>query len=86
MGIFINNITIFLRMDNSSETDSVTSGVSQASDARSFYNNPQELGIDRRNESKILHLRNFNNWIKSMLISKSSFYTMPSIIFILFVL
>lgn len=41
---------------------------SSTSDAHSYYNNPQEHGLQRRNESKILHLRNFNNWIKSTLI------------------
>lgn len=32
------------------------------------YNNVPESGLDERNRSRILHLRNFNNWIKSMLI------------------
>lgn len=33
------------------------------------YNNLQEKGLAQRYNSKILYLRNFNNWIKSMLIS-----------------
>lgn len=34
----------------------------------SHYNALPELGLDRRNDSRILHLRNLNNWMKSMLI------------------
>ncbi|CAF0760263.1 unnamed protein product [Rotaria sp. Silwood1] len=41
---------------------------SHGHDARTYYNSTQEHGLDQRNESKILHLRNFNNWIKSTLI------------------
>jgi hypothetical protein len=35
------------------------------------YNELQERGVDARRESRIFHLRSFNNWIKSMLISES---------------
>ena len=38
------------------------------------YNNVPESGLDERNRSRILHLRNFNNWIKSMLIGKYDKY------------
>lgn len=34
------------------------------------YNNLEEKGLAARNESRILHMRNFNNWIKSFLINK----------------
>ena len=34
------------------------------------YNNLQEKGLNERNQSRILHMRNFNNWIKSYLIQK----------------
>jgi len=34
------------------------------------YNELEEKGVDARRESRIFHLRSFNNWIKSMLISK----------------
>ncbi|XP_018006695.1 mRNA cap guanine-N7 methyltransferase-like [Hyalella azteca] len=34
------------------------------------YNNLEEKGLSARNESRILYMRNFNNWIKSYLINK----------------
>jgi len=60
-------------MTSSTETDLTSSASSDVRDAHTFYNNPQEHGLDRRNESKIVHMRNFNNWIKSTLISRSYF-------------
>lgn len=35
------------------------------------YNSLEEKGLDERNKSRIFHLRNFNNWIKSMLIGET---------------
>ena len=37
-------------------------------DALSYYSTVQEQGLERRNESPIYHSRNFNNWIKGILI------------------
>ena len=34
------------------------------------YNELEEKGLEAREESQIFHMRSFNNWIKSMLISK----------------
>ena len=34
------------------------------------YNNLEESGLNVRNQSRILHMRNFNNWIKSHLIQR----------------
>jgi len=34
------------------------------------YNALEEKGLSERNKSRIVHLRNFNNWIKSMLINE----------------
>jgi hypothetical protein len=56
-------------MASATETDLISSEPSDAPDAHTFYNKPHEHGFDRRNESKIVHMRNFNNWIKSTLIS-----------------
>lgn len=35
------------------------------------YNQLQEKGLEERSKSRIVHLRNFHNWIKSMLINES---------------
>lgn len=61
-------------MNNSNETHLSSSTSSDIPDAHTFYNNPQERGLDVRNESQIVHMRNFNNWVKSTLISRSSFF------------
>ncbi len=34
------------------------------------YNKLENAGLDVRTQSRIFYLRNFNNWIKSMAISK----------------
>ncbi|XP_051729072.1 mRNA cap guanine-N7 methyltransferase isoform X1 [Ctenopharyngodon idella] len=34
------------------------------------YNKLQECGLAERNKSRIVHMRNFNNWMKSVLISE----------------
>ena len=34
------------------------------------YNKLEEKGLGQRSKSRIFYMRNFNNWIKSMLISK----------------
>lgn len=56
-------------MSSPTDNDVTTSASTDVREAHTFYNNPQEVGLQRRNESKILYLRNFNNWIKSTLIS-----------------
>lgn len=48
----------------------MTSAPPNIPDAHTFYNNPQQQGLKERDESRILYMRNFNNWIKSTLISK----------------
>uniref|UniRef100_A0AAY4CW88 mRNA cap guanine-N(7) methyltransferase n=1 Tax=Denticeps clupeoides TaxID=299321 RepID=A0AAY4CW88_9TELE len=36
----------------------------------SHYNTLQECGLDERSRSRIVHMRNFNNWLKSVLIGE----------------
>lgn len=42
-----------------------------ASVVAKHYNELPEKGVEARSESRIFHMRSFNNWTKSMLISKS---------------
>ena len=35
------------------------------------YNDLKESGLDERNRSRIVHLRNFNNWMKSVCLSET---------------
>jgi hypothetical protein len=58
-------------MTSSTETEPVSSARSDVPNAHGFYNNTQERGLSQRNQSRIYHLRNFNNWIKSTLIGMS---------------
>ena len=39
-------------------------------DVAQFYNKLEEKGKDQRKDSRIYHMRNFNNWLKSMLINE----------------
>ena len=44
-------------------------GAGIGNDVATHYNNLREGGKEFRKESRIFHMRNFNNWIKSMLIN-----------------
>ncbi|XP_065205594.1 mRNA cap guanine-N7 methyltransferase [Planococcus citri] len=50
--------------ETSKGDESITSVV------EAHYNDLKEKGLDDRNKSRIVYLRNFNNWIKSMLINE----------------
>lgn len=59
-GQFINNTSENLKNEDIS--------LPSSSLVASHYNAIPEIGIQKRNNSSILHLRNLNNWMKSMLI------------------
>jgi hypothetical protein len=48
---------------------------------KDHYNSRMELGKRKRAESRVVHLKNFNNWIKSVLISTYCRYTHRIFIF-----
>ncbi|CAH1388700.1 unnamed protein product [Nezara viridula] len=51
------------------EVDETSEG-SSSNVVAEHYNTMQDKGLDFRNTSRILYLRNFNNWIKSMLLGE----------------
>ncbi|XP_064611079.1 mRNA cap guanine-N7 methyltransferase-like [Liolophura sinensis] len=51
------------------DQNKVASEQSHSDAVAQHYNQLQETGLDARAQSRIFYLRNFNNWIKSMLIA-----------------
>ena len=52
------------------ETEKVTDNTARVAE---HYNSLEEKDLRQRNQSRIVYMRNFNNWIKSMLISEYAF-------------
>lgn len=48
----------------------VSKGTSHAEVVATHYNLIEEKGLHERSKSRVIHLRNFHNWIKSMLINE----------------
>lgn len=77
-------LIFFLSQSTSVPSDLTTSGNNEKSNDKSntgrsadntalvadHYNMLEEKGLSFRNQSRIVYMRNFNNWIKSMLIRK----------------
>ena len=51
-------------------TSSQSTSQDLTSTVAKHYNQLQEAGLEERNKSRIFYMRNFNNWTKSVLISK----------------
>lgn len=62
-----------LTTSGNNEKDKEVTDVSRTADntvlVADHYNALEEKGLSQRNQSRIVYMRNFNNWIKSMLIS-----------------
>ncbi|KAM6217478.1 mRNA cap guanine-N(7) methyltransferase [Rhynchocyon petersi] len=54
--------------DFSEELSSLEKG--HSSTVAAHYNELQEVGLEKRSQSRIFYLRNFNNWMKSVLIGE----------------
>ncbi|KAG8133441.1 hypothetical protein E2320_011222 [Naja naja] len=52
------------------ESEEVPKKKTHAEDVAAHYNKLEEVGLEQRSMSRIFHLRNFNNWIKSVLIGE----------------
>lgn len=77
-------LIFFLSQSTSVPSDLTTSGNNEKTNDKSntgkstdntalvadHYNMLEEKGLSFRNQSRIVYMRNFNNWIKSMLIRK----------------
>lgn len=55
---------------NSSEAPNKMRKIDQNEAVRNHYDARKDQGLKKRNESPIFHLRNFNNWTKSILLKK----------------
>ncbi|XP_052441272.1 mRNA cap guanine-N7 methyltransferase isoform X1 [Carassius gibelio] len=56
--------------DHSSRKKQVTEQPLHTQKVATHYNKLQECGLAERNKSRIVHMRNFNNWLKSVLIAE----------------
>ncbi|XP_073678138.1 mRNA cap guanine-N(7) methyltransferase [Garra rufa] len=55
--------------DHSPRKKQVTEESLHSEKVATHYNKLQECGLAERNKSRIVHMRNFNNWLKSVLIA-----------------
>ncbi|XP_042601181.1 mRNA cap guanine-N7 methyltransferase isoform X2 [Cyprinus carpio] len=56
--------------NHSSRKKQVTEESLHSQKVATHYNKLQECGLAERNKSRIVHMRNFNNWLKSVLIAE----------------
>uniref|UniRef100_A0A673L4U8 mRNA cap guanine-N(7) methyltransferase n=1 Tax=Sinocyclocheilus rhinocerous TaxID=307959 RepID=A0A673L4U8_9TELE len=56
--------------DHSPRKKQVTEESLHSQKVATHYNKLQERGLAERNKSRIVHMRNFNNWLKSVLIAE----------------
>lgn len=70
-----NEETKYKRKTDVDDNDTITEDlkkkkIDEPSVVATHYNNIEEAGLAERRKSRILYLRNFNNWIKSMFINE----------------
>ncbi|XP_076864469.1 mRNA cap guanine-N(7) methyltransferase [Brachyhypopomus gauderio] len=56
--------------EHDSSSKKLDTGEGHSQKVATHYNSLQECGLAERNRSRIVHLRNFNNWMKSVLIGE----------------
>lgn len=63
-------VAIRSRVEVTSVAPTAAAAGSNSNVVASHYNTLEEKGLAERSKSRIFHMRNFNNWIKSMLINE----------------
>ncbi|KAM6277379.1 mRNA cap guanine-N(7) methyltransferase isoform 2-T3 [Spheniscus humboldti] len=57
-------------LDSEDEPPKKVRGIGHGQAVAAHYNELQEVGLEKRSQSRIFYLRNFNNWTKSVLIGE----------------
>ncbi|XP_032078947.1 mRNA cap guanine-N7 methyltransferase [Thamnophis elegans] len=57
-------------LHHETESEEVPKKKTHSEDVAAHYNKLEEVGLEQRSTSRIFYLRNFNNWIKSVLIGE----------------
>lgn len=63
---------VFLTCSEDIDTLLIPQVTDHSVEVASHYNRQKEIGLEGRSQSRILFMRNFNNWMKSVLIGNWS--------------